>query len=158
MGLYKAAIDYSEKALEIYLPKLGNEHRSVGICYNNMGLNYKLLGDLPKALECYQKGLIALEKSCGEKHHLVSICVANIGKIYARQGKYDEAFDLFARTFDIDSGKKLYDSDLNNIGILMKDCIENASSLSENQYLELKKKYDSIKNRYPQYFGELITK
>lgn len=47
-----------------------------------------------------------------------------------------------------------YDSDLNNIGIMMKDCIENATSLSNSQYLELKKKYDSIKNKYSQYFGE----
>lgn len=54
---YPKALEYYEKARDIYIKVLGIDHPNVAGCLNNIGSAYKEQGDYTKALEYYKKSL-----------------------------------------------------------------------------------------------------
>ena len=52
--------------------------------YYNIGLVYDFQGDYAKALECFNKALLMLEKSLGEDHPYTQIVTGNIETIRQR--------------------------------------------------------------------------
>lgn len=81
---YPKALEYYEKARDIYIKVLGIDHPNVAGCLNNIGSAYKEQGDYTKALEYYKKSLDIRIKVIDEDYHFdVTKYLNNIGNIYA---------------------------------------------------------------------------
>ena len=67
-GDYPKALEYYQKALDIKVASVGEQHMSVGNTYKNMANVYRKQGDYPKALEYYQKALDISRQTHGERY------------------------------------------------------------------------------------------
>jgi tetratricopeptide (TPR) repeat protein len=54
-GEYDKAIEYNEKAMEIWLKSLGNEHPNVALSFYNLGATHQKKGEYDKAIDYYEK-------------------------------------------------------------------------------------------------------
>ena len=84
---------------------------------NNLGYIYDDIGDIPKAIECYQKG-IKIQEEIGHKLG-VSTTLNNLGQIYKKQGDIPRGLDCYHRSLKLqeevgDKGGRAVT--LNNIG------------------------------------------
>ena len=59
------AKDCRERALHVYLKKLGFEHEKVASSYNNLGLVHCQLGDLKQAKDFHERALDVYMKDLG---------------------------------------------------------------------------------------------
>jgi len=76
-GEYDQALESYQKALAIWLKKLGPDHPSVATSYNNIGSVYQRTGEHDQALECYLKGA----------EQGAVMCQAMAGRLYAMNPK-----------------------------------------------------------------------
>ena len=67
-GLYEKALEHFQKALAIYLKKLGPEHPYLVTSYHSMALVYKAKKDLAKAKEYWEKAYAICLKKLGPNH------------------------------------------------------------------------------------------
>ena len=67
-GNYADALEYYNKALEIWQEFYGERHPNVAICYHNIGLVLKNQGNYSEALEYYKKSLEINKEIYGERH------------------------------------------------------------------------------------------
>lgn len=70
-----------------------------GICYSNLSIAYRSIGDYFKALESQQNAIKYLEKS-NRKDYLAS-SLYNTGNIYIELGMYEKAKEYFIKTVGI---------------------------------------------------------
>ena len=77
-------------------------HPDVMACMNNMGLAYERMGDLGKALDCYQQLLRLRRKTLGPRHLGVAESCMTVASVLERRGeregalaKYKEALDIY---------------------------------------------------------------
>ena len=96
-GLYDKALEHHQKALAIYLKKLGSEHPHVARSYNNIGSVHYKKREYDKALENYQKALEIDVKRLGPEHPGVATSYINIGSVHHVKGDYDKALENFQR-------------------------------------------------------------
>lgn len=59
--------------------------------YNNIGLEYKNMGEYPRALSYYHKGLTIAEKTLHENHPSLVTAYNNRGLLYKSMGEYSQA-------------------------------------------------------------------
>ena len=88
------SIECLEKALEVQLKELGEEHatRHVADTYAKLGWTCSRDGKYDKAMEYQQKGLsIRLKVHGGEDHVDVGHSHHALGNVYDEKGKYEEA-------------------------------------------------------------------
>ena len=67
-GDYDTALEYYNKALDIYLQVLGENHPDTATSYNNIGAVYDDKGDYDTALENYNKAKVILEQKLPNTH------------------------------------------------------------------------------------------
>ncbi len=112
---YSLAYQYISKALELFK----EENNLLGIinCKNSLGAIYSYLGNFDKALEAFNKSLIACEHS--DETDLMTLAYNNIGNIYYFQGKYNKAIESYKKALFIreEAGEKAgLAASYNNIG------------------------------------------
>ena len=118
------ALEYYNKALEIFEKVYGEEHPSTATSYNNIGYVYDDLGNHTKALEYYSKDLAICKKVYGENHPDTATSYNNIGAVYKTLCKYTEALEYYNKALAIK--EKIYGEhpdtaiSYNNIGAVYK--------------------------------------
>lgn len=88
------------------------------IVLNNYGVDYENKGDIPKALECYEKSL-KIKEQINDKLG-ISSSLNNIGLIYSNQGYENKALEYYAKSLSIQEAlqdKQSMATTLNNIGL-----------------------------------------
>ena len=68
-GNFQEALEYFEKALDIYLKSYGRAHVNVAITKENTGHVYKHLGDLAHARSCFDEAYSIFVQVLGPDHH-----------------------------------------------------------------------------------------
>jgi tetratricopeptide (TPR) repeat protein len=96
--------------------------KGLGDALNNQGFIYNIKGDIPKALEYFEKSL-KLQEEIGYKVGIAEL-LSNIGVIYYNQNEKNKALDYYKRSLKI--REELGDKDgiansLNNIGSVYYD-------------------------------------
>ena len=90
--MYPESMECLEKALEVQLKELGEEHATVADTYAKLGWTCSQDGKYDKAMEYQQKGLsIRLKVHGGEDHVDVGHSHHALGDCLRRKGKYEEA-------------------------------------------------------------------
>ena len=97
MGDYAKAEEYYNKALGIYLKKLGADHPYVATSYNNLAGVYDSQGKYAKAEEYYNKALGIYLKKLGADHPDVATSYNNLAGVYDSQGKYFDANNAYQK-------------------------------------------------------------
>lgn len=82
-----SAIEQFNKAIEIYSPYPD--------CYEQLGLAYYRVKDLPKSIENYQKALAL--------NNTKAVTWSNLGIIYFEQGNFSKALELYTKALSLDS-------------------------------------------------------
>ena len=91
-GMYPESMECLEKALEVQLKELGEEHATVADTYEKLGWTCSRDGKYDKAMEYQQKGLsIRLKVYGGEDHVDVGHSHHRLGGYTMIKGKYEEA-------------------------------------------------------------------
>ena len=98
---YPLALEYYEKALEIWKSVLGEKHPDAALSYNNIGYCYSNQGNYPLAMEYYEKALEIWESIFGEVHHHVANIYFNIAYDYIAQGNYSSALTFCKKALKI---------------------------------------------------------
>jgi CHAT domain-containing protein/Tfp pilus assembly protein PilF len=117
------AKEYHERALAIYLKLYGEEHADTAWSLNNLGYDYRGLGDYAKALECDERALAIRLKLFGEEHADTVHSLNNLGVDYRALGDYIKAAECDKRAIAIRlkilSGEEIYETaiSLNNLGV-----------------------------------------
>jgi NAD-dependent SIR2 family protein deacetylase len=81
LGKDDKAIEYHEKALEIELEILGENHPDTATSYNNLGSAWHSRGDYDKAIEYYEKALEILKSIFPDGHPNIDVVSKNLESI-----------------------------------------------------------------------------
>jgi tetratricopeptide (TPR) repeat protein len=92
-GKYVDALEYHNKALDIYLQVHGTDHPSVGDTYVGIANVYNSQGKYGDALEYYKKDLVICLQVHGTDHPSVGGTYMNMASTYQGQGKYVDALE-----------------------------------------------------------------
>ncbi|CAH3110504.1 unnamed protein product [Pocillopora meandrina] len=126
LGDLQQAKECLDRALTIYLKKLGPEHVDVAVCYNNLGTLHRALGDLQQAKECHDRALAMRLKRLGPEHVNVASSYNNLGTLHHDLGDLQQAKECLDRALTIYL-KKLGPEHVdvavcyNNLGTLHRD-------------------------------------
>ena len=101
-GNYDKAIDYYEKALQINMKALGENHIEVATNYNNLGSAWQSKGDYDKAIDYFEKALQIDLNAFGGQHPKVATRFNNLGSAWYSKGKYNKAIDYYEKALQID--------------------------------------------------------
>ncbi len=77
-GQYTKAMESIQKALEIQLPILGEQHLFIASTYSCIGDILVDLGEFKKAIEQYRKAQVMMEKTLGRRHPNTAIIYGSI--------------------------------------------------------------------------------
>jgi len=116
-GTYNKAIADIWEAIPLY--ELLGDTKTAGDCYLLIGVSYKELDNLDKALEYYQKGLDMYKKTGYRKG--VAMATGNIGTVFKSKKNYDKALEYYNQSLQINEKYGYLEEagiDLNNIGTL----------------------------------------
>ncbi|CAF1594574.1 unnamed protein product [Adineta ricciae] len=105
-GDFKTAIDYYEKALEIWEKTLPSNHPSLATSYSCIGIVYMNMGEYSKALSFYEKSLEIRGKTVPSNHPSLATSYNNIGLVYMNMGEYSKALSFYEKSLEI-RGKTL---------------------------------------------------
>ena len=101
LGDYSKAIEYYEKALEIRINTLGENHPDIAGSYNNLGIAYRSLGDYGKAIEYHEKALEIGINTLGENHPDIAGSYNSLGIAYHKLGDYGKAIEYYEKALEI---------------------------------------------------------
>ena len=92
----KQALHALQDAMNVWMAvKEDPSNPEVLATLNNMGLAHERMGDLDKALECYEDLLHVRSQVLGEDHVDVADSLSSIAKLLERQGNTEGALDLY---------------------------------------------------------------
>jgi len=116
---YEQAIEFLEKAKNIRIAELGENHQQVGAIYNNIGLVFNTSGDYENALLNFKQAIRIKQLSGNET---VYNNYFNLGVLSGVLGNYSEALDNYKKAeellLDSDNQEILADVYMNTGGIL----------------------------------------
>ncbi|WP_039384016.1 tetratricopeptide repeat protein [Neochlamydia sp. TUME1] len=101
-GKLDKAVEYSNKAISIYLKLFGENHPKVATTCNNLGAIYQHQGNLKQAAEYAKKALAIDLKFFGESYPTLAIRYTNLGQIYQNQGDLEQAAEYTKKALAID--------------------------------------------------------
>lgn len=101
LGNHNNAVETYQKALNIYIKMLGEEHTEVASVYEAIGNCFKSAMELDKAMEYYLKSLELRKKLLGEQHRVVAQSYFNIGLIFSSKKEYGEALRAYRQELKI---------------------------------------------------------
>ncbi|XP_053396222.1 kinesin light chain 4-like [Mercenaria mercenaria] len=93
LGKFDDSERYHFACLKQRLKKLGENHPSIGACYNNIGVMYDQKGDAENAFKYYKKGLEVKLKSKAPVMSIV-FSLSNAANMSSSMGNYREAHRL----------------------------------------------------------------
>jgi len=101
--LYNNSKELSHRlnALELQKKLFGNKHPDTAESYNNIGMVYHSIVDLPRALENYNRSLGIFHELFGDKHPDTAASYNNIGVVYHSMGDLPRALENCNRSLDI---------------------------------------------------------
>mgnify|MGYP004556637999 CR=1 FL=1 len=100
-GDYTGALEYFNKALNIFTANLSEDHINLATSYNNIGLALFNKGQYDKALEYYNKALkIQNAKSTNNRTDIATSYI-NISKVYHKRHEYNKALELLNKALEI---------------------------------------------------------
>lgn len=100
-GEYDRAIEYQQKALEIFLKTTGRNHPDTADSYNNLGNAYKNKGLYDRAIVCLQTALEIRLETLGPNHPDTAASYNNLGNAYKNKGLYDRAIEYHQKSLEI---------------------------------------------------------
>jgi CHAT domain-containing protein len=92
LGKYDSSLVWFEKARQIRIRALGENHPLVGAVYNNIGLLCKSRGDYEGAALNYRKAIV-IKKITNDK--TVYLNLLNLGELYGVRGQYATALSYY---------------------------------------------------------------
>ena len=105
LGQFKEAINYYEKALEIYHAIYDAENEEYAYVYSNIGAAYSEDDKLEKAIPNYIQAIDVLEKVYqGEKNLDLAQAYSEIADAYVRLGMFDETSEKLDKCFTMYDG------------------------------------------------------
>ncbi|MFO7979013.1 MAG: tetratricopeptide repeat protein, partial [Bacteroidales bacterium] len=116
-GEYATALDYYQKALDLFLDH--DLKSGISAVYNNFGVVYRNLGNYSRAIEYYHKALAIFEETGNTRG--VAFCHNNIGIIHDVQKEYGLALEYYLKAqavFEQDNVPALVGSTQMNIGMV----------------------------------------
>ena len=93
LGDYEEAIKYFNQDYLIYQKLYGEKSVSLVAPLMNLGIQYKNLGILDRAIEVYKHAEELLITSFGDKYPYLGLVYGNIGNIYSLNGDYNKALE-----------------------------------------------------------------
>ena len=102
-GDVKQALDYYQRALNLWKNQFGEEHYRIADCLNNIGCAYEAEQNYSQALECHQKALAIRKKCLTNNHPDLAGSYNNIGNIYLCLEQYDLALENYQSSYEIKS-------------------------------------------------------
>ncbi len=149
IGLLDAAIGLSERALEM----VGKDSENEATVTGNLGLVYRMRGDLDKAEEMFNK-IVKIHEKLGQKEGLATD-YGNLGLIYRTKGDLAKAEDMHKKSLEIE--KKLgrlegMANQYGNLGLIYqtKGDLDKAEDM-HNKSLEIEKKLGRLEGMARQY-------
>lgn len=100
-GLAKNALEFYNKALDIWRNSFGEDGCHIADCFNNMGCLYESEKNYTKALECHQKALAIRKKCLPNNHSDLGASYNNIGNIYLCLENYSLALENYNNSYAI---------------------------------------------------------
>ena len=152
-GAYEEAINFYEKAIEIYKKTRFPNDINLGMFYNDIGLVYAEMGEYTKALSYYEKSLKTKQQSLTANDPHLASSYNNIGLVYYNMGKYPKALLYYEKSLEIQQqllppNHPHLASSYNNIGLAYDKMCENAKALSYyKRSLEIKQQ--SLPSNHP---------
>ena len=101
MGEYDKAIEYYDKAFEIQLATIGENHPSTATTYNNLGSAWGNMGEYDKAIEYYDKAFKIQLATIGENHPSTATSYNNLGSAWGNKEEYDKAIEYYRKALKI---------------------------------------------------------
>jgi tetratricopeptide (TPR) repeat protein len=101
LGRHDEALEYEQKALEIFRKTRGELDPDTAGAYNNIGTTLEELGRYDEALEYGQKALEIFRKTRGELHSDTARAYNNTGFVLGRLGRHNEALEYEQRALEI---------------------------------------------------------
>ena len=119
---YQEALEYQEKALEIFKEVLGEKNANTASSYNSVGISYEELGDRKKGLEYQEKALEIRREVLGEKNADTASSYNNVGMSYWELGERKKGLEYKEKALEIFKevlGEKNVDtaSSYHNVGV-----------------------------------------
>lgn len=155
-GMYKAAIPYFTKALDIFRDKIPTQiydnspfHSLIADAYYGCAENSKALGDFDAALDHYNKAIKVRVMLYGESHLFTQLIYGSLADLYLAMGRIHDAERLNLETQDnlkpmLNEGDKR----------IAKQLLTNARILeAQGAYAAAKTLYDRAYNLYTHVFG-----
>ena len=102
LAQYDQAKSYYEKALDIAIKILGEEHPHVATYRNNLGLAWHDKGEYDRAIGYYEQALASGIKTFGEEHPNVAIRRNNLGLAWQAKGEYNKAIEYYEQALTSD--------------------------------------------------------
>ncbi|WP_141327514.1 serine/threonine-protein kinase [Myxococcus sp. AB025B] len=96
----KRGLEHAAQARAL-LERVGTDEDIAGRLENHLGLVYFGEGQLPQALEHYQRALALRERTLGADHLETGKVVSNLALVRTRQGRHREALPLYERALAI---------------------------------------------------------
>jgi len=109
---WRETINYEDEVVQI-LKDVGNK-LGESVCYINLGIAYRNLGDLNKAIE-YQEKALKINKEIDNRNG-EAYCYANLGAAYHGLGILNKAIEFYEKALEIanDTGDKELESKCHN--------------------------------------------
>ncbi|MBQ4820659.1 CHAT domain-containing tetratricopeptide repeat protein [Aquimarina sp. MMG016] len=100
-GLFKHAIPYYKKTIQLDIETFGEKHPYVADSYYNFGNNYSYIGEDDLALQYYQKALNIFNEALEEGDESFALVYDGIGTQYTKLGKTDQALKNYTKALKI---------------------------------------------------------
>ncbi|MBQ7396561.1 MAG: tetratricopeptide repeat protein [Lentisphaeria bacterium] len=98
---YEMALTNYNKALNIRLKSLPDNHPDIASSYNNIGGAYLKMGEYENALTNFNKALDIRLQTLPKNHLGIASFYNNIGGVYLEMGEYENALTNFNKALDI---------------------------------------------------------
>ena len=99
-GNYDKCILFSQKAIEIFLPIIG-QHPWVSNSYFGMAQSYLCKSDFVNAQNYFEKSLLIRETSLGINHPDTAACYSGLGYLFFKKHDYIESLFWYKKSFNI---------------------------------------------------------
>ena len=111
-------IEYTKRALDIYIEELGEKNNDVVVILNNIAFGYSKLDNVKMQKEYYLKALEILN-SIDNKKGTVAVVEGNLGCLYEKEKNYFEALKHQEKALDI--RKELYGDIHPDVALSLKE-------------------------------------
>jgi len=132
---YEKAIEYYEKAFQMWAKTLPSNHPYFATCFNNIGLVYKNMEHYSEALQFLEGGLKMSQKTLPPNDPDLATSYNNIGEVYRHMGEYSKALLSYEKALEIwqqtlPPNHPDLAASYNNIGLMYTDMKEYLKALS----------------------------